>query len=205
MTGVQTCALPISGVINGFMADSWLPGQQIEDVAFAGDQIFAIDGSRSVLRWNSTLSDWQPIMQQENPGAAQLLGMLVGGRRYGLAVSPDGRKVHMLQADFTRFGQAGAATLIRGEADEFAREALAATPEAVFGIYADATGSIILPGLRNIHLYEGVSGDQRDARQWLRGMLGNVVPAGSRGFKTLTSGRRDVLRPDAAEIGRAHV
>ena len=191
---VQTTA----GVINGFMADSWLPGQQIEDVAFAGDQIFAIDGSRSVLRWNSTLSDWQPIMQQENPGAAQLLGMLVGGRRYGLAVSPDGRKVHMLQADFTRFGQAGAATLIRGEADEFAREALAATPEAVFGIYADATGSIILPGLRNIHLYEGVSGDQRDARQWLRGMLGNVVPAGSRGFKTLTSGRRDVLRPDAA-------
>lgn len=191
---VQTTA----GVVNGFMADAWLPGQQIEEVTFAGDQVFAVDGSRSVLRWNAELSDWQPIMTQENPGAAQLLGMLAGGRRYGLAVSPDGRRVHTLQADFARFGQAGAATLIRGEADEYAREALAGTPEAVFGIYSDASGALILPGLRNIHLYEGVSNDQPDARQWLRGMLGNVVPAGSRGFKTLTSGRREVLRPDAA-------
>lgn len=186
------------GVVNGFMADAWLPGQQIEDVTFAGDQVFAVDGSRSVLRWNPALSDWQPIMMQENPGAAQLLGMLAGGRRYGLAVSPDGRRVHTLQVDFGRFGQAGAATLIRGEADEFAREAMAGTPEAVFGIYSDSSGALILPGLRNVHLYEGVSADQPDARQWLRGMLGNVVPAGSRGFRTLSTGRRDVLRPDAA-------
>ena len=191
---VQTTA----GVVNGFMTDAWMPGQQIEDVTFAGEQVFAVDGSRTVLRWNAALSDWQPIMAQENPGAAQLLGMLAGGRRYGLAVSPDGRRVHTLQADFSRFGQAGAATLIRGEADEFAREALAGTPEAVFGIYSDSSGALILPGLRNIHQFEGVSADQPDARQWLRGMLGNVVPAGSRGFKTLSTGRRDVLRPDAA-------
>jgi len=191
---VQTTA----GVVNGFMADAWLPGQQIEDVAFAGDQVFALDGSRSVLRWNAQLQDWQPIMQQENPGAAQLLGMLAGGRRYGLAVSPDGRRVHTLQADFSRFGQAGSATLIRGEADEFAREALAGTPEAIFGIWNDSSGALILVGLRNVHLYEGVSGNQADARQWLRGMLGNMVPAGSRGFKTLTTGRREILRPDAA-------
>ncbi|MFM8724768.1 MAG: hypothetical protein ACKON9_06555, partial [Planctomycetaceae bacterium] len=134
----------------------------------------------------------------ENPGAAQLLGMLAGGRRYGLAVSPDGRRVHTLQADFSRFGQAGSATLIRGEADEFAREALAGTPEAIFGIWNDSSGALILVGLRNVHLYEGVSGNQADARQWLRGMLGNMVPAGSRGFKTLTTGRREILRPDAA-------
>ncbi len=189
-----------AGVVNQFMTQLYLPGQSLEEVAVAGTEIFGIDGSGSYLRWNATRSDWAVIMEQQSSNPLASLGMLRPAAKPKLLVSDDASKVYSLQQEFSRFNQAGPATLIRGDADNnFVREAEAVTPEAMFGVYLAANGDLLLPGTRNIYVFTGVPEGVRTTRTWLRGMLGNIIPSGaSQGFRSLTPARRETLRGDAA-------
>lgn len=193
---VQTTA----GVVNLFMTQRYLPGQSLEDVAVAGNEVFSIDGTGAILRWNVDRKDWQSIMEQQSSNPLASLGVLRPAMKPRLLVSADGSTVHTLQHEFSRFNQAGPATLIRGVADlKFERETEAQTPEAVFGVFRARNGDLVLPGTRNIYVFTGVPEGQRNARTWLRGLLGNVISSGSsQAFRNVTPERRQSLRADAA-------
>ena len=193
---VQTTA----GVVNLFMTQRYLPGQSLEDVAVAGNEVFSIDGTGAILRWNEAARDWQSIMEQQSSNPLASLGVLRPAMKPRLLVSADGSTVQTLQHEFSRFNQAGPATLIRGAAElKFERETEGQTPEAVFGVFRARNGDLVLPGTRNIYVFTGVPEGQRNARTWLRGLLGNVIPSGSsQAFRNVTPERRQSLRSDAA-------
>ncbi|MEY2727046.1 MAG: hypothetical protein RLZZ458_2913, partial [Planctomycetota bacterium] len=96
--------------------------------------------------------------------------------------------------------QSGPARVFRGEAsDNFTRACNSTTPEPVFGIYRTRDGRTLLPGTRAIHLLKEDPEDIRNARTFLRDMLGGILPSGSSaGFQSLTSPFKPALRPDAA-------
>lgn len=189
-----------AGVVNQFMTQVYLPGQSLEEVAIAGEDVFGIDGTRAYLKWNAATSDWAAIMEQQSSNPLASLEVLRPGVKPRLLVSDDAAKVYSLQQEFSRFNQAGPATLIRGDAENnFVRETESVTPEAVFGVYLAANGDLLLPGTRNIYVYTGIPEGVRTTRNWLRGMLGNVIPSGAaQGFRSLTPGRKESLRGDAS-------
>jgi ABC-type transport system involved in multi-copper enzyme maturation permease subunit len=189
-----------ASVVNNFMTFAWLPGRQLEDIVLVDSGAFAIDGSRNFLRWNSATSDWQNMLEDPSPNPMQVLGIFQPGARPKILAAADGQSVIAMQPEFSRFNQAGPARVFRGEAsDNFTRAGGNTTPEPVFGIYRTRDGRTILPGTRSIHLLKEDPENIRNARTFLRDMLGGLLPAGgSAGFESLTPGIKLGLRPDAA-------
>ncbi len=189
-----------AAVVNDFMAFAWLPGRQLEELVVTDTSLFAIDGSRNFLRWNETTGDWQTILEDSNPNPLQALGIFQAGARPRLTAATDGSTVYAMQPEFSRFNQAGPARVFRGEAgDNFNRSGNSSTPEPVFGIYKTRDGKLILPGARSVHQLKDDTEDIRNARNFLRDMLGGLMPgSGSAGFEIVSSGLKPGLRPDAA-------
>ena len=189
-----------ASVVNNFMTVAWLPGRQLEELVIADSQAYAIDGSRNFLRWNTAAGDWQNMLEDPNPNPMQVLGIFQPGARPKLVAAADGNSVFAMQPEFSRFNQAGPARVFRGEAsDNFTRAGNSTTPEPVFGIYRTRDGRTLLPGTRAIHLLKEDPEDIRNARTFLRDMLGGILPSGSSaGFQSLTSPFKPALRPDAA-------
>jgi ABC-type transport system involved in multi-copper enzyme maturation permease subunit len=187
-------------VVNNFMTAAWLPGRQLEDVVITDSQVFATDGSRNFLRWNTDSGDWQPMLEDPSPNPMQVLGIFTAGARPRITAAADGQSVLAMQPEFSRFNQAGPARIFRGEAaDNFVRSGGSTTPEPVFGIYQARDGRVILPGTRSVHLLKEAPEDIRNARSFLRDMLGGLIPAGSSGgFEVLSPGVKLGLRPDAS-------
>ncbi|MEY3175260.1 MAG: hypothetical protein RLZZ436_3174 [Planctomycetota bacterium] len=189
-----------ASVVNDFMTLAWLPGRQLEELVIADTQVFAIDGSRNYLRWNETTGDWQTILEDSSPNPLQALGIFQAGARPRLTAVDDGSTVFAMQPEFSRFNQAGPARVFRGEAgDNFNRSGGSTTPEPVFGIHRTRDGKLILPGTRSIHQLKDDPKEIRDARNFLRDMLGGMLPGGgSAGFENVSPGLKLGLRPDAA-------
>lgn len=192
--------LMTAGAVNTFMVNVYLPSNQLTDVAMAGDQTFAVDGSRTILRWDSTLNDWAPIMEQPNLNAMQaMMRATQSSIRPRLLLNADGTTVHSLQPE-TPGGGAAVSSLIRGASEgNFQREAEGTTPEPVFGVFQAKNGDLIFPATRSIYRFTGVAAETRDVMRSIRGMFGNVIPSSSsRSFENLAKGQKVNFRLDAA-------
>ncbi|MFM7055943.1 MAG: ABC transporter permease subunit [Planctomycetota bacterium] len=189
-----------AAVVNDFMAFAWLPGRQLEELVVTDTSAFAIDGSRNFLRWDEASGDWRTMLEDSNPNPLQALGIFQAGARPRLAAAADGNTVFAMQPEFSRFNQAGPARVFRGEAgDNFNRSGNSSTPEPVFGIYRTRDSKLVLPGTRSIHQLKDDPEDIRNARNFLRDMLGGLMPgSGSTGFENVSPGLKLALRPDAA-------
>jgi hypothetical protein len=189
-----------ASVVNDFMAFRWLPGRQLEELVVTDSQVFATDGSRNFLRWNDTTGDWQTMLEDSNPNPLQALGIFQAGARPRLTASEDGNTVFAMQPEFSRFNQAGPARVFRGElGDNFNRSGGSITPEPVFGIYRTRDNKLVLPGTRSVHMLKEDPNEIRNARAFLRDMLGGLMPgSNSQGFEMVSTALKPALRPDAA-------
>ncbi len=192
--------LMTAGAVNSFMINIYLPSNQLTDVAVNGDQAFAVDGSRTYLRWDIATADWVPIMEQPNLNAMQaMMRAAQSSARPRLQLNADGTTVYSLQPETPGSG-AAVSSLLRGSGDgNYQREVEGTTPEPVFGVFLAKNGDLILPASRSIYRFTGVEDQTRDVVRSIRGLFGNVVPsASSRSFENLSKGQKVNFRLDAA-------
>ncbi len=66
-----------AGFTKGFVDENVLKAQRIVEIVPAGDSVFAVNGSRSVLKWDpATELHWQPVFIQDVQGVPQLFSGL---------------------------------------------------------------------------------------------------------------------------------
>jgi hypothetical protein len=191
-----------AGAIHRFMDDVYIRSQQIAEITAAGPEVFVVDGSRNVHRWDSEKSDWVSIFEYNGGNSFQqsLQRMFGSGLRARIVATPDGERIYSLQPEFSRFGGVAPATLVSGDREnDYHREVEAASPEPVFAAFMTRDGQIILPGVRGIHKYVGVSEQVKKWQAFLKGPLGGLLPmsTSARGFEILTPKEMPTLSRDA--------
>jgi ABC-type transport system involved in multi-copper enzyme maturation permease subunit len=191
-----------TGAIHRFATNGYFQTQQIVEVTAAGSEVFVVDGARKIRRWDSATADWAGICDDGRGGSLlQLLQRLRNkGLRQRLVASDDGTRLIGIQGETSRFGDAAPATLFSGEQDNnFIREVETTTPEPVFAVFRSKDGHTILPGMRSVYQYVGISEQARKTQAFLQNTpLRIFAGPPARAFEILTSRDAKPLRADAA-------
>jgi len=178
------------GVAHNSMNELIVKARRVSEISANGGEVFAVDGGRTVLRWDQAIGDWVAVPQ--NAGGDQLPAFLqrliFSGNRFRVSVSSDGKRILALQPAMTRMGGSGPATILSGNADEqYELQQESQTPESMFGIYQTADGDVLLPGPRGIYRFVGQTDQERKAQTFIKGIFGGLLSSSSaKAFENLT-------------------
>lgn len=191
-----------TGGIHAFMNNGYLQTQQLVEVTAAGSEVFVVDGAKKFRRWNPETSDWVRICDDgRGNNLMQLLQSLrFAGVRPRIVASATGDRILALQSEMSRFGGASAATLISADKDNgYLREVESLTPEPVFAVFMNRDGDVILPGIRSVYQFKGVSDQVRKTQAFLKQLsIPWPMTRPSQAFQTLTETPMKPQRADAA-------
>jgi hypothetical protein len=100
----------------------------------------------------------------------------------------------------SRFGGASAATLISADKENgYLREVESVTPEPVFAVFMNKNGDVILPGIRSVYQFKGVSDQVRKTQAFLKQLsIPWPMARPSQAFEALTETPMKPQRADAA-------
>ena len=164
---------------------------RVSEISSNGGEVFAVNGERTVHRWDEETGDWVPLAQPEigEQVPTFLKRIVFSGHRFRISVSHDGQRILALQPTMGRFG-VGPSTILSGNADEqFELQLEPQTPESMFGIFQTADGDIVLPGSRGIYRFVGQTDQERKAQTFIKSIFGGLLSSSSsssRAFENLT-------------------
>ena len=187
--------------IHAFMTFGYFPTQRLVEVTAAGSEVFVVDGAKKFRRWDPQTTDWVRICDDgRGSHLVQLLQNLrYAGIRPRVVASATGDRILALQAEMSRFGGASAATLISADKENgYLREVESVTPEPVFAVFMNKNGDVILPGIRSVYQYKGVSDQVRKTQAFLKQLsIPWPMSRPSQAFQTLTEAPMKPQRADA--------
>jgi ABC-type transport system involved in multi-copper enzyme maturation permease subunit len=191
-----------TGGIHAFMTNGYLQTQQLVEVTSAGSEVFVVDGAKKFRRWDPEKSDWVRICDDgRGNNLMQLLQSLrFAGVRPRIVASATGDRILALQSEMSRFGGASAATLISADKENgYLREVESVTPEPVFAVFMNKNGDVILPGIRSVYQFKGVSDQVRKTQAFLKQLsIPWPMARPSQAFQALTETPMKPQRADAA-------
>jgi ABC-type transport system involved in multi-copper enzyme maturation permease subunit len=191
-----------TGGIYAFMTNGYLQTQQLVEVTSAGSEVFVVDGAKKFRRWDAQTSDWVRICDDgRGNNLMQLLQSLrFTGVRPRIVASATGDRILALQSEMSRFGGASAATLISADKENgYLREVESVTPEPVFAVFMNKNGDVILPGIRSVYQFKGVSDQVRKTQAFLKQLsIPWPMARPSQAFQALTETPMKPQRADAA-------
>ena len=177
------------GVAQNSMNEFIVKARRVSEISANGGEVFAVDGGRTVHRWDKESGDWMFVPQAE--GGEQIPAFLkrivFSGHRFRVSVSADGKHIWALQPAMSRRGT-GPSTILNGNAEErFELQSESQTPESMFGIFQTAEGDVILPGERGIYRFVGQTEQERKAQVFIKGIFGGLLSSSSsKAFENLT-------------------
>lgn len=191
--------LTVVSVTRAIVEENVIKTRRIVDVTVAGKETFAVDGGRSVYRWNEGTGDWARVFDQPSGGVPRFVQrIMLSGTRFRPVYDPQSERILALQAELSRFGGPGPGTIVSGTADgNWEREIEATTPDAVLGLFVDSSGRVLLPGRRAIYQFVGQSDQQKQAQQFLGNMLGGLLRSSKSAFTELQPKDMPQLSPTA--------
>jgi len=182
--------LTVVGIAHSSMNEFVVKNRRVTEIASNGGQVFAVDGSRSVHRWNSAVGDWIPVQRAESNEKipAFLQRLVFSGNRFRVSVSHDGQQILALQPTLSRMGGIGPSMVLSGHAaEEYELQPELQTPESMFGIFQTPEGEAILPGTRGVYRFVGQTEQERKAQTFFKSILGGLLSSTSKtAFETLT-------------------
>lgn len=181
--------------------------RRVTEISANGGEVFAVDGGRTVYRWDSEIRDWHPVPQAG--GADQIPAFLqrivFNGHRLRISISTDGKRILALQPTMSRIGGLGPAAIYGGHADEqYELQSESQPPEAMFGIFQTTNGDILLPGARGVYQFVGQSEQERRTQVFIKGLFGGLVPSSAgkafnnlseKGFPSIATGSSVAFNP----------
>ncbi len=179
------------GVAQSSMEEFIVKARRVSEISSNGGEVFGVDGSRTVHRWDKEAGDWMPVVQSAGSDQipAFLQRIVFSGHRFRISVSHDGQRILALQPTMSQFGGIGPSTVLSGNADEqFELQPESQTPESMFGIFQTADGDVILPGLRGVYRFVGQTDQERKAQTFIKGIFGGLLSSSSgKAFENLTA------------------
>ncbi len=182
--------LTLIGLAQNSMNEFIVKARRLTEISANGGEVFAVDGGRTVQRWDRTTRDWMPVSQaasgDQMPAFVQRL--VFSGHRFRISVSGDGKRILALQPTMSRVGGVGPSTILSGNAEEqFELQPEPASPESMFGVFQTANGDVILPGSRGIYRFAGQTEKERKAQTFYKDFLGGLFSSSStKAFESLT-------------------
>ncbi len=182
--------LTLIGVAYSSMNEFVVKNRRLSEISANGGLVFAVDGSRSVHRWDSVEGDWMPVQQADiNVQIPSFVRRLFfSGHRFRVSVSQDGQRILALQPTLSRMGGIGPAMILSGrENEKYELQPELKTPESMFGIFQTSDGEVILPGPSGIYRFIGQTEQERKAQTYLGGIFGGLLSSSSnKAFEKLT-------------------
>ncbi len=177
------------GLAQGSLDEFVVKNLRVSEISSNGGEVFAVDGERTVHRWDGETGDWMPLAQPEigEQVPTFLKRIVFSGHRFRISVSNDGQRILALQPTIGRFG-VGPSTILSGKADEqFELQPESQTPESMFGIFQTADGDVVLPGSRGVYRFVGQTEQERKAQTFIKGIFGGLLSSSStKAFENLT-------------------
>lgn len=179
------------GVAHNSMNEFVIKNRRMTEISANGDQVFAVDGSRTVHQWSTEEKDWLPVPQVEANGQipAFVQRLVFSGNRFRISISDDGQRILALQPSLNRVNGIGPAMIVSGNAAEkYELQPELQTPESTFGIYQTKQDEVILPGMRGVYKFVGQTDQERKTQTFFKGLLGGLLSSSSnKAFETLTA------------------
>lgn len=195
------------GFAQNSMNEFIVKARRVTELSANGGEVFAVDGGRTVYRWDSQRADWNPVPQAGGGDQipAFLQRIMFNGHRLRISISADGKRIVALQPTMSRIGGIGPAAIYSGTADEqFELQSDSQPPESMFGVYQTSAGDILLPGSRGIYQFVGQTEQERKTQVFIKGLFGGLVPSSSgkafvklteKGFPVIASGSSTAFNP----------
>lgn len=190
----------VVGTTRTLVRENVIQSRRITEITTAGDELFVVDGSGNVYRWNSDLNDWSEVFAMQSQGIPRFVRrMMMSGSRFAPVYDPANDRLLALQPEPSRFGGPAAASVVSGTGDgEWEREQEGRSPEPVIDLFLDQQGRIILPARRAIYEFVGQSEQQKKTQQFFGNLLGGLLqPSARKAFRELHKGSIPAWTPGA--------
>ena len=174
--------LTLIGFAQNSMNEFIVKARRVTELSANGGEVFAVDGGRTVFRWDSGLKDWNPVPQAG--GGDQILEFLqrigLKGHRLRISISSDGKRILALQPTMSRIGGTGPPAIYSGNAEEqFELQSDSQPPESMYAVFQTNDGDVLLPGARGIYQFVGQSEQERKTQVFIKGLFGGLLPSSS--------------------------
>jgi len=184
-------SVTLIGVAQNSMNEFIVKARQVSGISANGGQVFAVDGGRTVYRWDTEIGDWMAVPQADGGDQipAFLQRFVFSGHRLHISVSDDGKRILALQPAMGRGGRnGGPSTILAGNAEEqFELQSESQTPESMFGVFQTADGDVILPGSHGVYRFVGQTDQERKTQVFIKSIFGDLLSSTSRkAFENLT-------------------
>ncbi len=160
---------------NLMLTATQVQARQFVEVSAQSEQIFAVDGSRTVHSWNTETGDWIAVSDENsdrNGGPAWFR------QQTHVATASDGDHVFVFRQLVEPNGNPGSAMFLTGKATEQWELQLSATPpDVAFTLAVCKNGDAVFAGKRGIYRHVGQTEQERKFHQFTRGIFGASTKA----------------------------
>ncbi len=169
----------VVGTVKNSMDQFSFAPAQITEIVPTKDRLFAVNGERQLLLYDSTARAWQPVFVGDASNVpAFARRMMFAGVRYRPSWDEKNQRLLTVEKRMSPFGGAARGTVFSGiEADEWERVNEGETPGPVSDLFIDSGGRVLLPGRRGIYEFVGMDEKERKTKEFWNNMVGNVFPA----------------------------
>ncbi|MBL8815093.1 MAG: ABC transporter permease subunit [Planctomyces sp.] len=172
-----------AGITKGFIDENVLKASRIVEIVPAGEDVFVVNGSRGVLRWDAGAeAQWQPVFRQDIQGVPAFLQRFIfAGRRYRPTWDPAGKRLLAVRMEPARTAAMGSSTIVSGNADgSYEQQIEGTTPDGVLGLFVDTKGRVVMPGRRTFYQFLGQSDQEKKTDQFIKNLFGGMVKPGAK-------------------------
>ena len=169
----------VVGTVKNSMDQFSFAPAQITEIIPTKDRMFAVNGERQLLLYDSTTRAWNPVFTGDTAGIpAFARRMMFAGVRYRPVWDEKTERLLTVEKQMSAFGGSASGTVFSGIADdEWERVNEGDTPGPVSDLVVDSDGRVLLPGRRGIFQFIGMDEKERKTKEFWNNMIGRALPS----------------------------
>ncbi len=169
--------LTVLGVVKTALDQNLFKPSSITEIIPAGERLFAVNGSRQVLLYNSATREWERKFARDMQGMpAMVQRFLFAGMRFRPTFDERTQRLLAIEQVPSRFGGLGRGKVVVGrEENDWEREPEAETPDTARDIYVDPRGRVIVPCRTGVYEFVGQTDSERQTQEFFSNVLGGLL------------------------------
>lgn len=170
----------IVGVVKAALDQNVFKPASITEIVPDGDRLFAVNGSRQLLLYNSATREWEQKLRQDGRQMPAMVQRLrAAGTRFKPTPDPANQRVLAIESISTPFGKTGRLVIGR-EGNDYERQTEGETPGASSEVFVDSAGRVIVPTSSGVYEFVGQSETERKTTEFLGKYLGGLIDTSSK-------------------------
>ena len=172
----------IVGVVKAALDLNVFQPAAITEIIPAGDRMFAVNGQRQLLLYNSGSREWEVRFKRDQSGMAAMLSrLLFAGTRFKPTVDMENDRILAIEQVPSRFGTRGKGRLVVGRRDgDYERESQGDVPDVATHVFIDSDGRVIIPTRTGVYEFIGQPEDQRKSQEFFNRITGGLLPTSNK-------------------------